>query len=150
MDGFLSGLLQPLFGAEHLVGLLLAAIVAARSPRPGLVVTFFALGSLVGVLAIAPREPFALAQALVLLSLLGIGATAYFVRGGKGLLAAWLLFFAGAVHGLAYAGGIVGAEAAALVGYLMGLFTVQTVFGIVAAHYAQRTLSGYRNPAARD
>lgn len=135
LHGFLSGVGHPVIGVDHFafvvaVGLA-CALVSARLALPALFVAATFVGCLLTSQtgAIMPQNELAIAG-----SIIAIGAIVMSGRSIDERLLATLLGVAGILHGSAYAGAIVGAEATPLVAYLLGFAAVQ--FAIVIAAMA--------------
>lgn len=134
-DGLLSGLGHPVIDPGHLLFLLGAAFLVAvcgLSPRPGLgslaLLVLASLGAtFIGAIAgVPPGVELAVGATLVLLA-----AALWLLRVPRALAGSMLPILAGAVHGLAYAESVIGAESGPLVAYLAGLALVQG--GMLAA-----------------
>lgn len=136
LQGLLSGLAHPLIGWDHLMFLLGAAVltVAARIPAGAarLLLGLFALAGLVGTLLHAKGITLPAAGPVLAASLLVLALGLVRVQWGASL-AEPLALVAGLVHGYAYGEAIVGAGAAPLGAYLLGLALVQTLL-MVAVH----------------
>jgi len=124
-DGLLSGLGHPVIGFDHLAMIVAAGVAAAFLPRGFAVVAAFAAATLAGVGLHLGAVTVPGAEILVALSVVAVGAL---IAGGARLSAgafAALFGFCGLLHGYAYGEAIVGAEAAPLGAYLLGLAAVQ-------------------------
>ncbi|MDR2128446.1 MAG: HupE/UreJ family protein [Burkholderiaceae bacterium] len=119
--GFLSGLLHPLTGLDHLAAMLAVGIWSALALRrlwvaPLAFVALLAAGALVGFagLAVPAVEPM-IAASLLAVGLL-VATRAKVPLWGAALIAAGFAFFHGAAHGLELAGdGAAGALAGMLI-----------------------------------
>ena len=134
-QGLLSGMGHPVIEPGHLLFLLGAAfLVAACDPssRRGLgslaLLVLASLGAaFIGAIAgVPPGVELAVGATLVLLA-----AALWLLRVPRALAGSMLSILAGAVHGLAYAESVIGAEPGPLVAYLAGLAVVQG--GMLAA-----------------
>jgi len=124
-EGFISGLAHPVLGLDHLV-FLLAAGLAAGALRLGLpILGMFIIAAIAGLSLHLARLNLPLVEAAVAATILALGLAA----GSRAELGrkVWLALFvvAGLCHGYAYGESIMGAAAAPLIGYLLGLGVVQ-------------------------
>ncbi|MCD6071023.1 MAG: urease accessory protein UreJ [Microvirga sp.] len=125
-QGLLSGLGHPVIGLDHLAALVGVGLVASRFAR-GLTLPVFwivAMAAGVGVHLASANLPYA--EALVALSVVAIGIAATMRTTLPYALVAALFAAGGALHGYALGEAIIGAEAAPLAAYLIGLVAVQT------------------------
>lgn len=137
-EGLVSGLAHPILGLDHLV-FLLAAGLAAGALRLGLgFLGLFILASIGGLVLHLAHLDLPLAESAVggTILVLGLAAGSRSEVGAK----AWMMLFAvaGLLHGYAYGESIVGAAAAPLTGYLLGLGLVQA--GLASVSY----LAGFK------
>jgi urease accessory protein len=130
VEGLLSGLAHPIIGPDHLLFLLAAATLLGLSRlsarQSTLALVLFATTSLVGTVLRVPGMALPLLQLLIGASLLAAAACLWRRRAlsfGPALLLAAAA--GGLLHGLAYGEAVIGAEAAPVVWYLLGLLVVQ-------------------------
>ena len=136
VQGVLSGLGHPVIGADHLLFLVVAALLTSvLRGRQRLMLTAGFVGmSLLGILASAAG--FEMAR-LELLTAGSVALGGLVLAGGAGRVS-WLSVFlglAGFAHGCAYGEAVIGVEASPLLSYLAGCALVQGVLmlGISAA-----------------
>lgn len=126
VQGVLSGLGHPVIGADHLLFLVVAALLTSLlRGRPRLLLTGgFVAMSLLGILASAAG--FEMAQ-LELLTAGSVALGGMVLAGGAGRFGWLSVFFglAGFVHGCAYGEAVIGVEASPLLSYLVGCAFVQ-------------------------
>ena len=122
-EGFLSGLAHPVIGLDHLLALVAVALLASGPKAPAA----FVLASLVGVaLPVAGVVGFT-RESLVDVSVAAVGAFLLFGHRRDDATATVGAAAIGALHGLAYAEAIVGAEPTPLAAYLAGIGLVELV-----------------------
>ncbi|MEQ1613156.1 MAG: HupE/UreJ family protein [Hyphomicrobiaceae bacterium] len=124
-EGLISGLAHPVLGLDHLV-FLLAAGLAAGALRLGLgILGLFIVASIGGLVLHLARLDIPLVESAIGATILALGLAA----GSRSEIGtkAWVALFvvAGLLHGYAYGESIVGATAAPLTGYLLGLGIAQ-------------------------
>lgn len=137
-DGVLSGIGHPMLGLDHLAFLLAMGLVAAILGRVWTGPLAFLGASAVGVLATASGLGSPLVEPAVALSLLAVGALALRGRALGAGPTLGLFALAGAAHGMAFGGAIVGAEATPLFAYLLGLAMIQYALAAGAGLLAMR------------
>ncbi len=126
LEGLISGLAHPVVGLDHLVFVLAAGLAAGALGLGFRMPVFFIVASIGGLALHQFRIDLPLSEAAVALSIVALGlAVSSRDRVGQ---ASWLALFmiAGLLHGYAYGESIVGAKAAAMLGYLGGLALVQS------------------------
>lgn len=129
--GLASGLAHPVIGPDHLAAVVgIGVLSAVAGLGVGLVLAFLApmlagvaAGALTGLAG--PELPVAVATLVIGGALIWPGATLAAPKWG-------LAAAAGLVHGLAYAGAIIGSEPTPLHAYLAGLFAMQLAIALVA------------------
>jgi urease accessory protein len=138
MEGLLSGLGHPLIEAGHLGMVLGLALLLALLRTPGARILWasasLAVSSLIGTLLTAHLgSPDGLPWGIAL-SLWGLALAIWTERrvSGSSLLAGTALL--GVVHGLAYGEAVIGAEAAPLITYLIGIGLLQLSVITITAH----------------
>ena len=130
-EGLLSGLGHPIIGIDHLVFLVVVALLAYRLSGAArwLAPAAFVGGTLGGTLIHLRAVDLPMAELLVALTVVVGGITVlYNLRANPTFNAAGLsllLAAAGLFHGYAYGEAIVGAEVTPLLSYLIGLSLVQ-------------------------
>jgi urease accessory protein len=143
VDGLLSGLGHPVIGLDHLAFIVAVGIavgvLGASLALPGLLVA----ASIAGVLVHTGTVDLPGGELLVAGSVVTAGLL---IASGRAVpRLAWMVLFAvgGFVHGYAFGESIVGADRAALGGYLTGLAIVQAALatGIALAVRARLTKS---------
>jgi urease accessory protein len=141
-EGLLSGFGHPVIGLDHLAALIGVGLLAARFRR-GLVLPAFwvaAMGAGTGIHAAGIGLP--LAEVLVALAVVAIGAAAA-LRTTLPFAGAALLFaLGGLAHGHALGEAIAGAETTPLAAYLLGLVAVQTGISVGVALLARKVADG--------
>ncbi len=124
--GLLSGLGHPVIGLDHLAFLIAAGLLCLAHRRWLLALPLaFMLASLAGTLLHIGEYDLPGGEALVALSVIVFAALLLWGRALPAALFALLLGVAGLFHGYAFGESIVGAEAAPLSGYLIGLGLIQ-------------------------
>ncbi|MGD9670628.1 MAG: HupE/UreJ family protein [Hyphomicrobiaceae bacterium] len=140
MDGLLSGIGHPVIGIDHLAFIIAVGIASAFLTARYLLPLYFVGGTVLGCLlysvggvALPYTEFFIAASVLVL------GALVMSGRELNSTLCAALFSVAGLFHGSAYAGEILGVEAAPLVAYLIGFSLVQYAIAAAAGFLTRET-----------
>ena len=135
-QGFLSGLVHPVIGLDHVLFLLTAGVLAysLKTPMKYVMPLLFVVSTLAGtVLHLAGLASFGVEGVVALSLILGGGLVLW--RRSLGPLAAGLFFgCAGGLHGYAYAAPVLDAEISPVSAYLSGVALIQAAFllGIVA------------------
>lgn len=129
-EGLVTGMAHPVIGLDHLAFVVAVGLLAAIAGAPLFAPLLFVLGTLAGCGLFLAGFSTGVTEWLIVLSVLALGlaiATGYRqVRPVElGLFA-----FAGLFHGMAYAEGIIGAEATPLVAYLIGFAGVQAAIAV--------------------
>lgn len=132
-QGLLSGLGHPVIGFDHLAALVAAGALAAVLGLNLATTLGFVAASLAGVGLHMALLDLPLAELLVALSVMALGA-ALLARSPAGWPLIGLFALGGVVHGYAFGESIVGAEPTPLVAYLAGLAAIQAA--IAAAAFA--------------
>ncbi len=140
LQGLLSGFGHPVIGVDHLAAIVGVGILAALAGRSPAVVLAFSVAVIAGVGLHLAELDLPASELFVGLTTLAIGALVIARQSMGTGLALGLFAVAGLVHGYALGESIVGAEAAPLVAYLLGLLIVQSAIG-VAVYAAVRTLA---------
>ena len=125
LEGLLSGLGHPVIGVDHLLFILGAGVLAARSERGYLLPLLFVVASVsvAGMRYLGVNVE--LSELWIAASLIVLGAILLATRVLSGGVIAALFLVAGALHGYALAEAIVGAERTPLFAYLIGLTVIQ-------------------------
>lgn len=132
MEGLLSGLGHPVIGVDHLVFVLGAGVLAAHFERGYVLPLVFVVASSFAALTRYLGADLALGELPVAGSLVLLGAMMLAAQTPREGVVAVLFLAAGTLHGHALAEGIVGAERAPLVAYLLGLTAIQSVIALGA------------------
>ena len=149
-QGLLSGLGHPVIGLDHLAALVGVGLVASRFSRGLMLPAFWVVAMAAGVGFHLMSADLPYAEALVALSVVAIGLAATIRTTLPYALIALLFAAGGAVHGYALGESIIGAEAAPLAAYLLGLVAVQTALTTGVAFAARSFASGaFHKPALR-
>jgi len=130
LQGLLSGLGHPVIGIDHLAAIVGVGILAALTGRSAAVVLAFSVAVIAGVGLHLTEVDLPASELFVGLTTLVIGALVILRQSISAVLATSLFVIAGLVHGYALGESIVGAEAAPLSAYLLGLLVVQTAIGV--------------------
>ncbi len=126
-QGLASGLAHPVIGPDHLAFLVAVGLAAGVGRHGPALPMLFVVASVLGVAA--HRLGLVLPGAEFLVAATVLAAGALLVRRGRGPTPrgwAALLAVGGIAHGQAYAEAVVGAEAAPVAAYLLGLALVQS------------------------
>ena len=133
LAGIVTGAAHPVIGLDHLAFTVGVGLLVAVAGAPLYAPLLFVGGTLVGCLAFLGGVTLPITEWLILLSVLGLGFAVAAGHRRVRPLELGLFAAAGLFHGMAYAEGIIGAEAAPLVAYLVGFAAVQAVIAIGAA-----------------
>ncbi|SHJ15375.1 urease accessory protein [Palleronia salina] len=140
--GLLSGVGHPVLGFDHLFFVVAVGLVAAFTGHLRTAPLAYLGAMAAGVLFTVAGVALPLAEAVIAVSLLALGAVA--LSGRKVSHGAALALFAGfgLFHGAAFGGAMASAEAGAtmvvLPGYLLGLVAVQYLIALAAGALALR------------
>jgi urease accessory protein len=129
-EGLASGVAHPVIGVDHFAFILAVGVLAAIAGARWLLPLAFVGGTLAGCFFALTGVEFAATEWLILLSVLALGL--FLALGHKrfGPLEAGLIAVAGLFHGMAYAGGIIGAETGPLFAYLLGFAAIQAAIAL--------------------
>ncbi|MGV3650421.1 MAG: HupE/UreJ family protein [Devosia sp.] len=129
-EGLVTGMAHPVIGLDHLAFVVAVGLLAAVAGAPLFAPLLFVGGTLLGCAAFLSGISFAFTEWLIVLSVLALGLA--IAAGHSKVRPAELGLFAlaGLFHGMAYAEGIIGAEAAPLAAYLFGFAIVQAAIAI--------------------
>jgi urease accessory protein len=128
--GLLSGLAHPVIGVDHLAFVVLVGIAAAASGRMLLAPGAFILATMVGTLVQLGGIGLPLAELVIALSVVVLGAVLFLGRAVDGVPALGGFAFAGLFHGWAYGEAVLGSEMGPIGAYLAGFGLIQ--FAIAA------------------
>ena len=133
LEGLVTGVAHPVIGLDHLAFTVAVGLLVALAGAPLYVPLLFVGGTLLGCVAFLAGISLEITEWLILLSVLGLGlAVAAGHRRVRPLELA-LFALAGLFHGMAYANGIIGAEAAPLFAYLIGFAAIQAAIAVGVA-----------------
>ncbi len=126
VDGLLTGLAHPLIGLDHFAFVIAVGVLAAVAGARLFAPLFFVGGTLVGCALSLSGLTVPASEWLIIASVLALGTAV--ALGHRRVRRTELGLFAGAgvLHGMAYAAGIIGAEAAPLGAYLVGFAIIQS------------------------
>ncbi len=124
-QGLLSGFGHPVIGLDHFAFVIAVGLVAALHRRAYALPACFLAAMAIGVAGRLTSVDMPAAEVAIALSVIVLGGLA--IRAGSLPVAvsAVLFAFAGLFHGYAYGESILGAEAAPLIAYFIGLVVVQ-------------------------
>jgi urease accessory protein len=129
MQGLVSGLLHPVIGPDHFLGIVAVGLLSLAVSRGEWLAIAFVVASVLGTGLHLARIDVPAAEPLIAGSVIVFGTLVLALRSSarrgwfSGLLPAALA--AGALHGYAYGESIVGASDSPLVAYLLGFCAVQ-------------------------
>ncbi|MGO4387907.1 HupE/UreJ family protein [Microvirga sp. 2YAF29] len=138
IQGLLSGLGHPVIGLDHLAALIGVGLVSSRFPRGWTLPAFWILAMAAGVGIHLASADLPQVELLVALSVVIIGIAATLRTTLPYAVIAALFAAGGLVHGYALGESIIGAEAAPLGGYLVGLVVIQTALTTGIAYAATK------------
>lgn len=131
-EGLLSGLGHPLIGLDHAAFLLGAGIAAAFLPSALTSILAFVAATVAGCLLNVCGVTLPLAEIVVALSVVLLGALVLSGRRVAGAFYGGLFLIAGLFHGFSYGQSILGAEQPPLAAYLIGFAAIQLVVSLAA------------------
>ncbi len=145
---FMSGLIHPLTGFDHLAFIVALGLLASTVGRRGLAVPVLVIATvLVGaILPIAGTHLPAL-ETVISASVLGLGLVLAWQRQPNLALIAGCAAIFGIFHGYAYGEFVAGASAGLFAGYYVGLTIAHGILGSLA-YGAGQLLRSYRNDEA--
>jgi len=146
--GLATGMTHPVIGVDHLAFILAIGVLAAFSRATLAIPLAFVSGTLAGCLVAVAGVSFAATEWMVLVSLLAIGLALALGYKKFGALELALIALAGLFHGMAYAGGIIGAESSPLLAYLVGFALVQAAIAVGAMYLTRAIWKGGAVPLA--
>ena len=131
-EGLLSGIGHPVIGFDHLAFVIGVGLLAAFHKNRLLLPAMFVFGTIAGTLLTVSMVVLPLAEIVITLSVVGVGA---FVMRGKVSDLRWsggLALAAGLFHGGAYGAAVAGGEATPIIAYLVGFAGIQLAiaFGV--------------------
>ena len=126
-QGFMSGLAHPVIGLDHLMYLLIAAVLAftLNGVARYLVPMLFVIATLGGTVFHIGAGNIPFVETLVALSVLLAGIIAFAKKSPAALVLAVVFAVSGIFHGYAYGEAIIGAETGPLLAYLIGFAMIQ-------------------------
>lgn len=126
-QGLLSGLGHPIIGVDHFAFIFVAMLLTCvlRGGLQFLVPIAFVGAGVAGTVLYLGAANIPMFEALVALSVVAGGVLAFTRRYTGAFLLGSVFAASGILHGYAYGGAIIGAEAAPLMAYLIGLAAVQ-------------------------
>lgn len=135
LEGFVTGVAHPVIGLDHLAFTIAVGLLVALAGAPLYAPLLFVGGTLLGCLAFLSGIALPITEWLIVLSVVGLGIAVAAGHRRVRPLELGLFAVVGLFHGMAYANGIIGAEAAPLVAYLIGFAAVQAAIamGVVLA-----------------
>ncbi len=131
IQGLLSGFGHPVIGLDHLAFVVAVGLIAAHCRRAYALPACFLAAMVLGVGVHQAAIDMPVAEAAIALSVVVLGGLAIRARSVPVAISAMLFALAGLFHGYAYGESILGAEAAPMTAYLIGLVAVQ--YAIAAA-----------------
>lgn len=135
--GFLSGLGHPVIGLDHFAAVVAVGCLAAAH-RAGVALTAgFVVAMMAGVALHVQGLPVPASEALVALSVLGLGILLLRKQTISASAALGVFALVGLLHGYALGESIVGAEPTPLYAYLAGLAVIQTAVALAALNVAR-------------
>lgn len=138
--GLLSGLAHPVIGIDHLAFVVLVGLAAAFAGRSLLAPMAFIGATLVGTGLLLAGVVLPLVEAVVVASVLLLGALLVFGRRVAGPLAMVGFAAAGVFHGWAYGEAVIGATPMPIFAYLLGFGITQFLIAGGIAAFAGRLL----------
>lgn len=130
IEGLISGVLHPVLGADHFLGIVAVALLTLGIPRGHWLAVAFVATSVIGTALHLANVDVPAAEALIAGTLVLFGALVLALRSPAHRV--WLgyllpvMLAAGTLHGYAYGEAIVGAGSSPLTAYLVGFCAVQT------------------------
>jgi urease accessory protein len=137
-QGFLSGLAHPVIGIDHLAFLVAMGVAATFTSRPLLTPLTFIACTVIGCLLLMGGVQIPLVEIGVVASVIVVGALVASGRTYSVVFYLLLFALAGALHGSAYGGAIVGAETTPIMAYLAGFSVIQYAIAIGAGVMIRR------------
>lgn len=138
--GLLSGLAHPVIGIDHLAFVVLVGLAAAFAGRSLLAPMAFIGATLLGTGLLLAGVVLPLVEAVVVASVLLLGALLVFGRRVAGPLAMVGFAAAGVFHGWAYGEAVIGATPMPIFAYLLGFGITQFLIAGGIATFAGRLL----------
>lgn len=154
MHGVLSGIGHPIIGFDHLAFVIGVGLIAAFQQNRMIMPVGFVVGTLVGTMLTIAAVTLPLAEIVITLSVVGVGAYAMRGRIAGMWPATGAVALAGLFHGWAYGAAVVGAEATPIIAYMTGFgvtqlaialgvgFLARGMFKFVSADAMQPRLTG--------
>jgi urease accessory protein len=130
VHGLISGLAHPVIGIDHLAFIVLVGLAAAAAGRMVAGPAAFILATMAGTGVHLAGISLPLAEIVIVLSILALGALLVSGRAVTGPVALGGFALAGLFHGWAYGAAVIGSEPMPVVAYLAGFGAIQ--FAIAA------------------
>jgi len=125
INGLLSGLAHPVIGIDHLAFVVLVGLAAAMAGRSLLAPLAFIGATLVGTGVLLAGVVLPLVEAVVVASVVLLGALLMLGRRVMGPIALMAFAVAGVFHGWAYGEAVIGATPMPIFAYLLGFGVIQ-------------------------
>lgn len=138
LEGLLSGLGHPILGADHLLFIIAAGVLAARLGRVLWLPLIFVVASNAAVAARAAGAAWDMSELWLAATLVVLGAVMAAERVPARPAVGVVFAVSGALHGYALGAAVVGAEQTPLYAYLAGLTIIQCAIALGAAQAAHR------------
>ena len=132
-EGLVTGVAHPVIGLDHLAFTAAVGLLVALAGAPLYAPLLFVAGTLAGCLLYLGGVAIPVTEWLIVLSVLGLGLAIAAGHRQVRPLELGLFAAAGLFHGMAYAEGIIGAETAPLLAYLVGFAAVQAAIAVGVA-----------------
>lgn len=146
IEGILSGLGHPIIGLDHFAAVVAVGCLAAAHRTGAVLAVGFVLAMVVGVALHLHGAMVPVAEVLVAVSVIALGAVMLRRREMSASAALALFVGVGLVHGYALGESIYGAEPAPLYAYLFGLAVIQTIVALGAMQITHRLVQRSGGP----
>ena len=141
VNGLLSGLAHPIIGIDHLAFVVLVGLAAAMAGRSLLGPLAFIGATLAGTGMLLAGVVLPLVEAVVVASVILLGALLMLGRQVMGPIALIAFALAGVFHGWAYGEAVIGATPMPIFAYLLGFGVIQFLIAGGIANFAGRMLA---------
>lgn len=142
IEGFMSGLGHPVIGIDHLVFVIAIGLLAVLSKKMGMIIpTAFVIATAIGTGIHLQGVDLPAAELIISASVLVMGIFLAQKNQANLTLLAAVAGIAGIFHGYAYGESIIGAEATALVAYLLGFCSIQLGISAIAFYLGQKIVN---------
>ena len=135
-QGLLGGLAHPVIGTDHLAMIVLVGLAAASAGRLLAGPFMFIAATMMGTMVHLAGVTLPLAEAVILASVIAVGALLVMGRSLGGTLALAGFAVAGLFHGWAYGAAVIGAEPMPIASYLAGFGLIQLAIALGTARVA--------------